>query len=83
MDREVLNVFLINYSIIITFQILLKIWENMKLKEENELLKDNIRVEKESKIFYLGIKVNSAMENAATAKKIAEELKKCFIYRGD
>ena len=46
MTREVLNVFLINYSIIITFQILLKIWENMKLKEENELLKDNIRVEK-------------------------------------
>ena len=61
MDREVLNVFLINYSIIITFQILLKIWENMKLKEENELLKDNISVEKESTIFYLGIKVNSTM----------------------
>ena len=83
MAREVLNVFLINYSIIITFQILLKIWENMKLKEENELLKDNIRVEKESKIFYFGIKVNSAMENNATAKEIAEELKKYFIYRGD
>lgn len=80
MDREVLNVFLINYSIIITFQILLKIWENMKLKEENELLKDNIRVEKESKIFYLGIKVNSTMENAVTAKEIAEELNKIHLH---
>lgn len=53
---------------------LLKIWENNKLKEENELLKDNIRIEKENKIFYLGIKGNS------TAKEISEELKKYFIY---
>ena len=73
MAREVLNIFLINYSIIITFQILLKIWENMKRKEENELLKDNIRVEKESKIFYLGIKGSSTVED------IANEIKKQII----
>ena len=73
MAREVLNAFLINYSIIITFQILLIIWENMKLKEENELLKDNIRVEKESKIFYFGIK------DSSTAEDIANEIKKQII----
>lgn len=78
MAREVLNVFLINYSIIITFQILSKIWENNKLKEENNLLKDNIRIKEKRKEFTF----NSQIESDSGVEQIKSEIEKYFKNAG-
>lgn len=78
MAREVLNIFLINYSIIITFQILSKIWENNKLKEENNLLKDNIRIKEKRKEFTF----NSQIESDSGVEQIKSEIEKYFKNAG-
>nr|DAW46857.1 MAG TPA: hypothetical protein [Caudoviricetes sp.] len=78
MAREVLNVFLINYSMIITFQILSKIWENNKLKEENNLLKDNIRIKEKRKEFTF----NSQIESDSGVEQIKSEIEKYFKNAG-
>ena len=78
MVREVLNVFFINYSIIITFQMLSKIWENNKLKEENNLLKDNIRIKEKRKEFTF----NSQIESDSGVEQIKSEIEKYFKNAG-
>jgi hypothetical protein len=78
MVREVLNAFLINYSIIITFQMLSKIWENNKLKEENNLLKDNIRIKEKRKEFTF----NSQIESDSGVEQIKSEIEKYFKNAG-
>ena len=78
MVREVLNVFFINYSIIITFQMLSKIWENNKLKEENNLLKDNIRIKEKRKEFTF----NSQIESDSGVEQIKSEIEKNFKNAG-
>ena len=78
MVREVLNAFLINYSIIITFQMLSKIWENNKLKEENNLLKDNIRIKEKRKEFTF----NSQIESDSGVEQIKREIEKYFKNAG-
>lgn len=78
MAREVLNVFLINYSIIITFQILSKIWENNKLKEENNLLEDNIRIKEKRKEFTF----NYQIESDSGVEQIKSEIEKYFKNAG-
>ncbi len=78
MVREVLNVFFINYSIIITFQMLSKIWENNKLKEENNLLKDNIRIKEKRKEFTF----NSQIESVSGVEQIKSEIEKYFKNAG-
>ena len=78
MAREVLNAFLINYSIIITFQMLSKICENNKLKEENNLLKDNIRIKEKRKEFTF----NSQIESDSGVEQIKSEIEKYFKKAG-
>ena len=78
MAREVLNAFLINYSIIITFQILSKIWENNKLKEKNNLLKDNIRIIEKRKAFT----INFQIESDSSVEHIKSEIEKYFKNAG-
>lgn len=65
MDKDFYIMFLTIYSITITIQLFIKIGEKIKLKEKNDLLKDNIKIIKKSKTFYLEVNPDYSIEDIA------------------
>lgn len=65
MDKDFYIMFLTIYSITITIQLFIKIGEKIKLKEKNDLLKDNIKIIKKSKTFYLEVNPDYGIEDIA------------------
>ena len=65
MEKDFYVMFLTIYLVVITIQLFIKIGEKIKLKEENNLLKDNAELMKKSKTFYLEVSPDYDIEDIA------------------
>ena len=63
MNKYFWLIFLVAYSVNLTLQFALNTYKLIKLKEENALLKDKVRVEKESRTFTIQLEASCDIEN--------------------
>ena len=63
MNKYFWLIFLVAYSVNLTLKFALNTYKLIKLKEENALLKDKVRVEKESRTFTIQLEASRDIEN--------------------
>ena len=63
MNKYFWLIFLVAYSVNLTLQFALNTYKLIKLKEENALLKDKVRIEKESRTFTIQLEASRDIEN--------------------